>query len=311
MGDTGVLVVGLASLAASIVVAVLVVQGGRAEPTGVGRSLAAIRDLTLDSQVAVEGTGELSFLDRVLRPLAGRLGRMSARLSPAGTTARLQRLLDRAGNPERWTPERLLAAKGLGLLGLGALGALLGSRSVGHFLIFTSVGAAAGFWLPDILIYNSGLKRQQTIRKTLADALDLLTVSVEAGLGFDAALSQVARNTSGPIAGEFFRVLQEMQIGKSRREALRGLGERTTVPELRTFTSAIVQGDTLGIPIANVLREQAKEMRIKRQQRAEEQAQKVSVKMMFPLVLFIMPALFVIVIGPGVIAIIHSFSGRF
>jgi tight adherence protein C len=176
--------------------------------------------------------------------------------------------------------------------------------------MFGLLGALAGFFVPDVLVYNTGIKRQERIQKSLPDALDMLTVSVEAGLGFDAALAQVARNTEGPIAGEFLRVLQEMQIGKSRTEALRGLGERTTVMDMRTFTSSIVQADTLGIPIANVLREQAKEMRLKRHQRAEEQAQKVTVKIMFPVVLFILPALFVIVIGPGAISIVHLFSSR-
>ena len=138
----------------------------------------------------------------------------------------------------------------------------------------------------------------------------MLTVSVEAGLGFDAALAQVARNTEGPIAAEFVRVLQEMQIGKSRTDALRGLGERTTVMDMRGFASDVVQADTLGIPIANVLREQAREMRIKRHQRAEEKAQKVTVKIMFPVVLCILPSLFVIVIGPGAIGIAHVFMHK-
>jgi tight adherence protein C len=142
----------------------------------------------------------------------------------------------------------------------------------------------------------------------LPDAIDLLTISVEAGLGFDAALSQVARNTEGPLAGEFFRVLQEMQIGKGRSDALRALGERTTIPELRGFVGAMVQADAFGIAVANVLRAQAKEMRIKRYQRAEEAAQKVPVKILFPLIFFILPALFVVILGPGIVSITDAFS---
>ena len=148
------------------------------------------------------------------------------------------------------------------------------------------------------------------MRRELPDALDLLTISVEAGLAFDAALSQVARNTDGPLAEEFFRVLQEMQIGLGRAEAMRALGERTDLPELRGFVSAMVQADSFGIPIASVLRVQASQMRIKRSQRAEELAQKVPVKILFPLIFCILPALFIVILGPAAITILHSFGGR-
>jgi tight adherence protein C len=144
------------------------------------------------------------------------------------------------------------------------------------------------------------------MRKDLPDALDMLTITVEAGLGFDAALSQVARNTEGPLAAEFFRVLQEMQIGMGRMDALRALSDRADLPELRGFITSMIQADAFGIPIANVLRVQAKEMRIKRSQRAEEQAMKVPVKILFPLIFCILPTLFVVVIGPGAVNIFHS-----
>lgn len=176
-------------------------------------------------------------------------------------------------------------------------------------LLWGGVLGAAGFFLPDLLTWNAGLKRQEQIQNTLPDALDMLTVSVEAGLGFDAGLSQVSKNTPGPLSGEFFRVLQEMQIGRSRAAAFKSMNERTTVADLRNFVSAIVQADTLGIPIANVLREQAKEMRLKRRQRAEEKAQKIPIKILFPMIFFIFPALFVVIIGPGAITVIRSFSG--
>lgn len=275
--------------------------------TGVAKSLAALDRVTLalpsdgptDSEVGAEsGTS-----------LMKTLGDLS-NLAPAGYRARIQELLDKAGNPVGWSVHRLFGNKVLAAFGVAAFGALVGIHSPARFIVFALLGAVIGFFLPDLLIYNNGVKRQEKIQKSLPDALDMLTVSVEAGLGFDAALSQVARNTEGPISGEFHRVLQEMQIGKSRTEALRGLGERTTVMDMRTFASAIVQADSLGIPIANVLREQAREMRQKRHQRAEEQAQKVTVKIMFPVVLCILPSLFVIVIGPGAITIMHAFSQR-
>jgi len=168
------------------------------------------------------------------------------------------------------------------------------------------LGAVIGFFLPDLLLYNSGQRRQQQIPVILPDSLDMLTICVEAGLGFDASLAQVARNTKGPVAAEFSRVLQEMQIGKSRTEALRAMADRTTVPELQAFVSALVQSSEMGIPIAHVLREQAKEMRIRRRQRAEELAQKVPVKITFPLIFCLFPALMVVILGPGVIEIAHT-----
>jgi tight adherence protein C len=231
-------------------------------------------------------------------------------LSPAGIATIMQRRLDVAGNPRGWTTDRMLAVKGLGLLTLGLLGALAGLRSTELLFVAGGLGAVIGFFLPDLLLRNSGQKRQQQIPRALPDALDMLTICVEAGLGFDAALAQVARYTHGPLAAEFARALQEMQIGKSRTEALRSMAERTTAPELRSFVSAMVQSAELGIPVAHVLREQAKEMRVRRRQRAEEQAQKVPVKITFPLILCLFPALLLIIIGPGIIQISHSLFFR-
>ena len=148
------------------------------------------------------------------------------------------------------------------------------------------------------------------MQRALPDALDLLTISVESGLGFDAALAQVARNTEGPLAQEFARVLQEMQIGMGRGAAMRALGERTHVPEVKGFVSSMVQADALGIPIAQVLRVQSREIRTKRRQRAEEQAQKVAIKILVPLIFCILPCLFIAVLGPAGISIMDNFAGK-
>ena len=305
MTDHTLLETGLGCLFLALLL-VGVLWQSRPTASAVSRSLAALDHVNLQRTGRSVATEPLA--DRALRPVQGALGVIGRRLSPSGYAGRLQSSLDKAGNPDRVPLERLFALKALGLIVAGTLGLLIGLRHGAAALMFAMVGGGSAFMLPDLLVYNSGIKRQETIQRSLPDALDMLTVSVEAGLGFDAALSQVARNTQGPIAREFYRVLQEMQIGKSRTDALRGLGERTTVPDLKTFTSAIVQADTLGIPVANVLREQAKEMRLKRHQRAQEQAQKVTVKIMFPLVFCILPSLFVIVIGPGALSIIHAFS---
>jgi tight adherence protein C len=303
-----ILLGGAGALFASIVVGVLALVWVAPGRTNVARTLS-----TMERTYAVGSTPDpdASFVDRVGRPLAQRFGALGRALTPAGATDRYQRHLDYAGNPPGWPVERVVDAKGAGLVVGGFLGAFLGLLYGGlpGFVLGAAVAGVLGVFLPDLLVYNLGLRRQQEIRRTLPDILDMLTVSVEAGLGFDAALAQVARGGKGPMVGETARVLREMQIGRRRAEALRAMAARTTVNELRTFASAVVQASELGIPIANVLREQSKEMRIKRRQRAEEQAQKVPVKILFPLILCIFPVLFVVVIGPGVLRLIQSFGG--
>jgi tight adherence protein C len=295
--------------ALAIATALLVISVVPAKPArGAARALAAIEQgYARTTTPAHEPTrrGTAMALPEWPRSLA-------RRLSPSGITAALQHRLDVAGNPGAWTPDRMLAAKGLGLLVLGPLGALYGlgiTHSIGLAFVGLAVGGSAGFYLPDLWLYNGGQKRQVQVQRALPDALDMLTVCVEAGLGFDAALAQVARNTDGPLAAEFARALQEMQIGQARTDALRAMLSRTTVPELRVFVAALVQAGELGIPIAKVLREQAAEMRIRRRQRAEEQAQKVPVKITFPLVTCLFPALLVVVIGPGILRIAHAMFG--
>ena len=167
----------------------------------------------------------------------------------------------------------------------------------------------AGFFAPSMYLYQRTYDRANRIQRELPDAIDLLTISVESGLGFDAALQQVAHNTEGPLAEEFSRVLREMQIGSSRSESLRALSERTNLSELKSFVSSMVQADAFGIPIANVLRVQSSEMRVKRRQRAEEKAQQVPVKMTIPLIFCILPSLFIVIMGPAVIQVMDSFSG--
>jgi tight adherence protein C len=159
-------------------------------------------------------------------------------------------------------------------------------------------------------LYQLGYDRTQKMERALPDALDLLTISVESGLGFDAALQHVARKTDGPLADELARVLQEMQIGMGRAAALRALGTRTQVQDVKGFVSAMVQADGLGIPIAQVLRVQSREIRTKRRQKAEEQAQKVAVKILIPLIFCILPCLFIAVLGPAGISMFESFTGR-
>jgi len=291
-----VLLGGLAALCAAAMLGISAIVVGAEDRQRIQRSLAAVAATRVGGAPVLEAQ-DVSFTDRVMVPLFRMTSRVARRLSPAGIAAKLQSRLDVAGNPGVWTVERVLSLKGFGLLIGGVLGVVVGSGALAVLLALAF--GAAGFYVPDVLVYNMGQKRQLEMARALPDSMDLLTISVEAGLGFDAALSQVARNTDGPLAGEYFRVLQEMQIGKSRAEAFRGLAERTTVPELRAFVSSLVQADQFGIPIAKVLREQSQELRVKRRQAAEEKAQKVPVKIMVPLVLFIFPVLFIVILGPA------------
>jgi len=292
-------------MCAGLLLLVVALLSRKSRPRGVAAALTSIeKHYGQEAPVAVgleAGKGTA---------LPGWAKSLAVTLSPRGVGSSLQRRLDLAGNPVGWTADRVLAMKGIALLIGGLLGGLLGLHHPAYALIFAAIGGACGFFVPDVLLYNAGIKRQARIVSALPDALDMMTVCVEAGLGFDSALAQVARNTKGPLAQEFARTLQEMQIGLSRAQALRGMVTRTTVPELRSFVGALVQAGELGIPVARVLREQSVEMRIRRRQRAEERAQKVPVKIMFPLVACLFPALLVIIIGPGVISIARALFGH-
>jgi tight adherence protein C len=300
------LAAGLGALGLGIMLLTIGAFSGKRAPQGVAGSIASI-ERHYAQHAAVAKAGQQDSEGSVLLPPWAR--RLALRLSPAGVSASLQRRLDVAGNEPGWTADRVLAMKGIGLLVGAALAGLVGLHHLSLAIVYATVGGLAGFFLPDVLLYNKGIKRQARIVSALPDAIDMLTVCVEAGLGFDGALAQVARNTRGPLAEEFARALQEMQIGLSRTQALRGMVARTTVPELRSFVSSLIQAGELGIPVARVLREQAVEMRIRRRQRAEESAQKVPVKIMFPLITCLFPALLVMIIGPGIISIAHALFG--
>jgi tight adherence protein C len=304
MSPTMLLAFGLAAIGLAIALLAWVMLSARAHQQAVARALSSI-----DTVYSAHAPQEPPAADRFAE-LSGQLRQLGLSMSPPALRSTLQHRLDLAGNPPRWTADRILVLKGLGFLGLAMLGGIYELHHLALAIVCAGLGGAVGFFLPDLLLYNAGVKRQAKMQQALPDTLDMLTVCVEAGLGFDSALMQVARNTSGPLAAEFARVLQETQIGSTRTQALRGMANRTTVRELRGFVTALVQAGELGIPIAGVLREQASEMRLRRRQRAEAMAQKVAVKICFPLVACLFPGLFVIVIGPGAIQIMHAlFAG--
>lgn len=284
----------------AIALALVVIGVATRERRGVSRSLAVIRAMDAAPDV-LRRELERPFAERVLVPLTRRLVGVGRRMTRADAGERLQHRLDIAGNPPGWDVDRILGVKVLAMGVLGFVGfvymSVLGGPVL-RTLVVTLLFAAAGFVLPNLLLFNAGQKREERMLKALPDALDLMTITVEAGLGFDAAVNRVARDTEGPLAQEFARLVQEMQLGLGRMAAMRAMAERTTIKDLQVFCLAMVQADAFGVPIARVLRVQAKEMRTRRRQRAEEKAQKVPVKILFPLVFFILPCLFIVVLGP-------------
>lgn len=298
------LYVGAGLLALALLTAVLVLGSSSTGPTGVAKSLALIDQEATDRTVQ---RTQLPARDRLIDPLFERTTRLAYVLTPKGASDKLAQMLDRAGNPRGWSVERIMGGKGMLLLIGAVLGFLYAGLTVRGFLVAV-LAAVVAFHLPDLLLYNAALRRQEAMAHGLAEALDLLTVCVEAGQGFDAALMQVARNVEGPISGEFTRVLSEIQLGLGRGASFSAMGDRVRLPEVKNFTSALVQADRLGLPIASVLREQTATMRLVRRQRAEEKAQKVGVKVLFPLVLCIFPVMFVVLLGPGVMRMVETFS---
>jgi tight adherence protein C len=301
-----ILLVGLGAVFLAIVFIVFTVVSASVGRAGVAKALASI-----DQVYSPGGAADESLRDRAVGPAIERVSSLGRVLTPQGAVSKLQKWLDYAGNPVAWPPERLMEMQGLGLLTFAVVGllvSLLLGLSVLPIVVVTALAAAFGFWLPFILVLNAGLRRQDEIRRQLPDALDLLTLSVEAGLGFDAAISQVAVQMPGALSREFSRLLHEMQMGQRRAEAMRALAGRTTVIELKTLATSVVQASELGVPIADVLREQSREMRVKRRQRAEEAAAKIPVKVLFPLIFCLLPALFIVILGPGVMNIMDAFS---
>lgn len=240
----------------------------------------------------------------------GALELIGYRLTPVSYVQKLDRLLSLAGRPPSLPLGRVLAAKPL----LGLFGALFGilisaNSSSGLLKLVGIFVVLLGYFIPDLMLYSKGQERQKALQLELANTMDQMLISVEAGLGFEGAMARAGENGKGPLAEELVRTLQDMQVGRSRRESYLALAERTNVPELRSFVQAVIQADTYGIAISRVLRVQAKVMRVKRRQRAEEKAMKLPVMVLFPLLFFIFPVLFIAILGPAVINAIATFSG--
>jgi tight adherence protein C len=264
----------------------------------------SVASANLREQELSQGFGQ-----RVLVPFVGGAGRVARRITPLDARDRVAKKLMLAGSPVGWDAERVIAFKVIGA-GAGFVGALVFAKVLNlqgvSFLAAVGLLTVAGFLIPDVLVARKVEERQHEVLGTLSDTLDLLTISVEAGLSLNAAIAQVVQNVPGVLSQEFARMLQEIQLGVPRSEAFRNLADRTDVEELNSFALAMIQADVFGVSIASVLRTQASQLRIKRRQTAEAKAQQTPVKIVFPLILCILPALFVIIIGPGAIRIMNN-----
>lgn len=252
----------------------------------------------------------LPFAERVLTPFLLKVTRTAAKLTPRSNVESLRQKLLEAGSPSRIGPSEFL---GLRIVVAGVAGGsffllfVLTGASLSQLLLFPIVIGLMGYMIPGVWLNRKIKDRKQEIQRALPDAIDLLTISVEAGLGFDPALHRVAEKWDNELTREFRRMLNEIRMGMSRRQAMREMANRVNVDDLNVFIASIIQADQLGVSITQVLRVQSKQMRLRRRQRAEAMAHKAPIKMLFPMILLIFPAMYVVILGPAIPQILNNF----
>lgn len=277
----------------------------------VHRTLRTLPTAELQPEDLRERTLAIPVVERLVQPTVRRFLDTVRRMTPIAQLERFREKLVRAGQPVGWDPSRLAAIRLLGRVIAPVLTFVLFVGLGASPLRASAVALLAGLMFhlgPDVLLDGMIKRRQDLVQTALPDTIDLLTITVEAGLGFDAALERVARTTDGPLGEELYRTVQEVQLGRPRAEALRGLADRTDLPDIRTLVSALVQAEQFGITIGTVLRTQAGVIREQRRQRAEEHAQKIPIKVLFPLIFCILPTLFIVLMGPGAIQLAEQFG---
>jgi tight adherence protein C len=300
MGTLGVVIAGLLIMIAIVVV--MIARGGAGSGENIDDRLNELA--SLGEPITLEKLEmSQSFTQRVLIPMGEKLTQMSQRFTPENMLQQAEQQLMIAGMSHQLTPAqfyaiRVGASAGLGILAFLAT-ALIGNLSFIQRLGGLIGGALLGYILPNSVISSKMKSRQSDIVKALPDALDLLTICVEAGLGFDAAMSKVGEKWDNELSLAFTRAVQEMQLGKSRRESLRDMANGADVPDMTSFVAAIIQADQLGVSMVKVMRIQSEQMRMKRKQRAEEKARQAPVKIMIPLVFFIFPTILIVLLGPA------------
>jgi tight adherence protein C len=261
------------------------------------------------STVREQQLGSSAFL-RIARPLLTSFGRALKRITPLDTARKIEHKLVLAGAPEDWDVARTFAMKVVCALAAGALVALaLGNSDAaqGARMGLAAIAALSGYMIPDIILSSKARKRQDEIRRSLPDTVDLLTIMIEAGLGFDAAIAQVTVRVPGELSLEMSRMLREVRLGIPRMEAMKNMARRVEVEEFDSFVTSMIQAETFGVSVSKVLRAQSVDQRMKRRQRAERRAQQLPVKLVFPLIFCVMPSVFVVTLGPAVIKITQTF----
>jgi tight adherence protein C len=273
------------------------------------RFVSVRRAATYGRMEVPSGTPDEGVKERLVTPISEWLSRWALRVNPRSSTDTVRQRLMAAGLGLRITPTGFLAFKGFLALGGIFLGSLIGSgKGFGGVLMGAMFIGAIGFLGPDYALTLKSRARKEKVKAELPDALDLLAVSVEAGLGFDASLAKINEHMEGPLAEEFGLTLSEMRIGEGRQEALKRLADRVDAQELSAFTRAIIQADQLGTSLGRILRVQAADARLRRQAAAEEKAMKAPIKMLFPTVLFIFPAMFLVILGPAILNVQKLFG---
>jgi tight adherence protein C len=255
-----------------------------------------------------------SFTERVIYPLARKLGELAIRFTPQNALQDISKKLELAGSPAKLDPTMILAMQFIAGFIFGGLVALVFSVGTltwpaSRVLLVTIAFAGLGFYFPQLWLSSKITRRQKEIRKAMPDALDLLTICVEAGLGFDAAMSKVSEKWQTELSLAFARAIREMQLGKMRREALRDMADRIGLSEMTSFVAAVIQSEMLGVSMSKVLRIQSDQMRIKRRQLAEEEAHKAPIKMLIPMGLLIFPSLMIVLLTPAALKLMHSALG--
>lgn len=249
--------------------------------------------------------------DRVFVPILRKISEFLIRYTPQQTLENTTKMLELAGNPRNMRAAEFIALRVGATIFFGFFTFFFMARfgsETNRTLLFTLGGSVLGWALPAMWLRSKADRRKDAVIKKLPDALDLMTICVDAGLVFNAAMQKVDEKWDDPLANEFGRVIHEMQLGKSRRQALRDMADRNDVPDLTSFIAAVVQADQLGVGIGKVLRIQSEQMRVRRRQRAEEKAQQAPVKMMFPMVFLIFPSIFIVLLGPAFFQVIRNDS---
>lgn len=254
------------------------------------------------------------FVERVIYPLARKMGDLAIKFTPEHALRTTQKKLELAGNPAGLDPTMFLALRFVAAVGFAGLLFLVFSvapqkQPFGRELLIVTIFAVLGFFFPELWITSKISSRQKSIRKAMPDALDLLTICVEAGLGFDAAMAKVSEKWENELSLAFGRAIREVQLGKLRRDALRDMADRIGLTEMTSFVAAVIQSEQLGVSMAKVLRIQSDQMRVKRRQHAEEEAHKAPIKMLIPMGLLIFPSLMIVLLTPAAIRLIQSSLG--